>query len=223
MYNVHKMQPTLTKPERSPQSFGSCGLGDVGVLVGLGLSVRQAKVYLALLRAGVAKVQLVSDLSGVHRQEVYRVLDGLQHMGLVQRKVSNPATFSVTPLSEAVKLLLGQRASELDLVARRAELLAKRLGKGVGLSGLEFSLRPCFGTIVEADRGRHFRVALKGVHEVFEAATSWRRFKQLSIHFEAQLLSAMRRGASVHVVTEKPIWANASKMDLCCPNQVSMF
>lgn len=55
MHNVHVMQPTLTKFDPPSQSFVSLCVGDVGVLVGLGLSVRQACVYLALLRAGVAK------------------------------------------------------------------------------------------------------------------------------------------------------------------------
>jgi sugar-specific transcriptional regulator TrmB len=197
-------QPNMAKQERFSQSFVSCGVGDVGVLVGLGLSVRQARVYLALLRAGVARVQVVSDLSHVHRQEVYRVLDVLQQMGLVQRKVSNPATFSVTPLSEAVKLLLGQKTSELCLVAKKAEQLTKRLSLGVGGSELELTLRPCFGEVVEADRGRHYKAAIKGVHKVFEAVTGWHRFKQLSIHFDTQLLGALRRGVTVHVVTEKP-------------------
>jgi len=97
------MQPTLTKFDPPSQSFVSLCVGDVGVLVGLGLSVRQACVYLALLRAGVAKVQMVSDLSRVHRQEVHRVLDGLQQMVFVQRRVSSHATFSVTPLSVQIE------------------------------------------------------------------------------------------------------------------------
>jgi sugar-specific transcriptional regulator TrmB len=200
---MNAMETTSTKLTTTPQMFGRCGFDDVGVLVGLGLSVRQARVYLALLRAGVARVQVVSDLSRVHRQEVYRVLDVLQQMGLVVRKVSNPATFSVTPLSEAVKLLLGQKTCELDLVAKRAEQLSKRLSSSAG-SLEEFTLRPCFGEVVEADRGRHYRVAIKGVHKVFEVVTGWRRFKQLSIHFDTQLLGALRRSVAVHLVTEKP-------------------
>jgi len=142
-------------------------------LVGLGLSVRQARVYLALLRAGVAKVQLVSDLSRVHRQEVYRVLDGLQQMGLVERKVSNPATFSVTPVSEAVKLLLNQKTLEFNALAKKAERLTGRLSRNCNSSFLEFSLRPCFGTIVESDRGRHYRQAIKNAQKTIEAVTSW--------------------------------------------------
>jgi DNA-binding MarR family transcriptional regulator len=156
---LNNIQPTgnqqnLVKLQGASQILNQSNIGDVCVLVGLGLSVRQARVYLALLRAGVARVQVVSDLSHVHRQEVYRVLDVLQQMGLVQRRVSNPATFSVTPIGEAVKLLLGQKTCELGLVAKKAEQLSKRLSQGVDLSELELTLRPCFGTIVEADRGK---------------------------------------------------------------------
>jgi sugar-specific transcriptional regulator TrmB len=152
----------------------------------------------------VAKVQVVSDLSGLHRQEVYRVLDGLQQLGLVERKVSNLASFSVAPIGDAVKLLLNPRTVELNVMAKKAERLTNRLCKNSVSSKVDLTLRPCFGTIVEADRGGHYRQAIKNAHKTFEATTSWSRFKQLSIHFETQLLSALRRGVKIQVVTEKP-------------------
>ncbi len=224
------MQSKLNNIHDSSQAFSHYGKAltgafahDIGVLVGLGLSVRQAKVYLALLRAGMAKVQMVSDLSHVHRQEVYRVLDVLGQMGLVQKNVTNPATFSVTPINDAVKLLLNQKTSEINAMAKKAERLTKKFSLYNNSSLIEFSLRPCFGTIVEADRGRHFQVALKGVHEDFEAATSWRRFKQLSIHFETQLLNALRRGGSVHVVTEKPLGQTLPKWVIAAQTKYPCF
>ncbi|XHH08727.1 MAG: TrmB family transcriptional regulator [Candidatus Bathyarchaeia archaeon] len=204
---------TLNQPKNSPQSLikmqgassilSNSSVGDVGVLVGLGLSVRQARVYLALLRAGVAGVQVVSDLSGVHRQEVYRVLDVLGQLGLVQKNVTNPVSFTVTPIGEAVKLLLGQKNCELDAVAKKAELLTKKFSNS-SVSQMSLTLKPCFGTIVEADRGKRYQQTIKSTRQAIWVVSSWRRFKQLSIHFETQLLGALRRGVIVHVVTEKP-------------------
>ena len=46
-------------------------LEGVGVLVGLGLSERQARVYLALLKAGSGGARVVAGLAKVPRQEAY--------------------------------------------------------------------------------------------------------------------------------------------------------
>ena len=75
------MQPTS---KSSPQVFGYCGLGGVEVLVGLGLSGRQARVYLALLKKGDARAQPLARLARVPRQEVYGLLLELQQLGLVR-------------------------------------------------------------------------------------------------------------------------------------------
>jgi uncharacterized protein (DUF1778 family) len=47
---------------------------DVETLTWLGLTERQAKVFLALLQTGSANAEEISKLSTVHRQEVYRVV-----------------------------------------------------------------------------------------------------------------------------------------------------
>lgn len=49
----------------------------------IGLSKSQASVYLALLKLGKANVTQISQESGVHRTNVYSVLDSLKQIGLV--------------------------------------------------------------------------------------------------------------------------------------------
>jgi len=110
------MQPKLVKVQESLQAVsyptsginGMC-IGDVGVLVDLGLSTRQARVYLALLKIGEAKAKAIADFSLVNRQEIYRVLESLQQIGLVQRNVCMPTTFSPTPIVDTIRMLLKQK------------------------------------------------------------------------------------------------------------------
>jgi sugar-specific transcriptional regulator TrmB len=65
-------------------------LEGLGVLVGLGLSARQAWVYLALLRVGPVRARVIAGLAGVPRQDVYRLLLELQQLGLVQKNLTAP-------------------------------------------------------------------------------------------------------------------------------------
>ncbi|PVX26841.1 MAG: hypothetical protein CW716_05175, partial [Candidatus Bathyarchaeum sp.] len=61
---------------------------DIETLTWLGLTERQAKVYLALLQIGSSSAEAISKLSTVHRQEVYRLVARLQEMGLVETNIT---------------------------------------------------------------------------------------------------------------------------------------
>jgi len=172
----------------------------------LGLTGRQARVYLSLLKAGCdTKVQEVADASVVHRQDTYRVLDSLQQIGLVQRNVSAPTTYTVTPITDAVKLLLQQKTSELSIICQKAKQLTRKLSQSNSQILTAIELNPTFGTVSEADRGKKYRQALQNTQNIIEAVTSWNRFKQLSIHFEKQLQDALKKGAIINILTEKPL------------------
>jgi sugar-specific transcriptional regulator TrmB len=200
------LQKTLSKPLSPLQTLshsGLCGtsLDEVDVLVGLGLTVRQARVYLALLKTGDAKVQDISGASGVNRQEIYRLLDGLLQMGLVQRHVSAPSTFEATPISEAVAMLLERKTSQWNGLCQQAKQLTERLSPSLPVA---VDVKPCFGTVIEGDRGKKYIKTLKQTRHTIEIITSWKRFKQLSRLLEMPLNKALSRGVTLRVLTEKP-------------------
>ncbi len=62
-------------------------------LLELGLSKNEAKVYLALLRLGTTTAGKISDISGIHRTNVYDALDRLIERGLVSFIVKNDSKF----------------------------------------------------------------------------------------------------------------------------------
>ncbi len=187
----------------SGSGFGGVGLVGVEVLVGLGLSGRQARVYLGLLRCGGGCVKEIADLSLVHRQEVYRLLDSLLELGLVQQNVTVPVTFAATPIAEGVRLLLAQKTGQISVMRQQTKWLIKKLSQPCLLTPV-VDIKPCFGSVYEADRGKKYLNAIKTCQQSIDAVTSWRRFKQLSIHFETQLQNALKNGVTIRIVTEKP-------------------
>jgi sugar-specific transcriptional regulator TrmB len=94
---------------------------DVETLICLGLTERQAKVYLALVRMGISKVDAISLGSTVHRSEVYRVVADLEKKGLVHVKLSTPKLFSAVPITDAVEILIKRRKDEFFKVQEKAE------------------------------------------------------------------------------------------------------
>ncbi len=172
--------------------------------MGLGLSGRQARVYLALLRCGDANARLIADCSVVERQEAYRLLEDLSKMGLVKRNLSAPTTYCATPISEGIALLLEQKAIQINELRQQTKGLIEKYSNCFAASK-SVGAKPCFGVVHEADRGRKYQNAIKTSTQSLEAVTSWRRFKQLSFHFENDFQEALLRGVCVRLVTEKPL------------------
>jgi len=207
-----KNQDSLSIGLQNPsQVINQCRLGlggvvleGVEVLAGLGLSGRQAHVYLATLKLGSGKVQAIAELSGVSRQEIYRLMEGLQEIGLMQKNLTNPTTYTATPINQTTSMLLKQKTLELNGLSAEMKQLVKKLTENGCTNPFSVGLLPCFGTISEADRGKKYRQALTGTKNSFEGVLSWRRFKQVNIHCQEQLQEALVKGVDVRLVIEKP-------------------
>ncbi len=68
--------------------------GKVQTLTELGLTGRQARVFLNLLKCESSTARALSMSSDLARQDTYKVLDELQELGLVEREISVPTKFT---------------------------------------------------------------------------------------------------------------------------------
>ena len=84
------------------------------LLLGLGLSLNQARVYLAILKLEKTTVGQVAKFSKVRREDVYRILPSLEKMGLVERLLGKPAEVRATPISDALTFLVSEEKSKFD-------------------------------------------------------------------------------------------------------------
>ncbi len=204
------MQKPPTKPRitATPQAFSHCGLGGVGlegvgVLVGLGLSERQTRVYLSLLKAGGGGARVVAGLAGVPRQEAYGLLSELQRLGLARQKLTAPVSYSAMPFVEGVQLLLERKTEELTTLTLKANQLTGTLEQAQ-LSVAQIAPKPCFGEVLEGDGGKHYQAAIEQAQVSVWVVSSWVRFKQFSFRFETQLKAALKRDVLLWFVAEKP-------------------
>ena len=84
------------------------------LLLGLGLSLNQARVYLAVLKLERSSVSQLAKFSKVRREEVYKILPSLEKMGLVERLLGKPAEIRATPISDALSLLVAEEKTRSD-------------------------------------------------------------------------------------------------------------
>jgi hypothetical protein len=94
------------------------------VLVNLGLSPTQSKIYLALLQTGQTTVRDIANISKIYREDVYKVLPSLQTLGLITKKYSSPTEYEAIQPKEAITILLNLRDKEnTDYHARANEAI----------------------------------------------------------------------------------------------------
>jgi sugar-specific transcriptional regulator TrmB len=84
------------------------------LLLGLGLSLNQARVYLAILQLQKTTAGQIAKFSKVRREDVYRILPILEKMGLIERLLGKPTEIRATPVSDALTFLLGEEKKRFD-------------------------------------------------------------------------------------------------------------
>jgi sugar-specific transcriptional regulator TrmB len=84
------------------------------LLLGLGLSLNQARVYLAILKLEKTTVGQVSKYSKVRREDVYRVLPSLEKMGLIERLMGKPTEIRATRISNSLTSLVTEEKNRSE-------------------------------------------------------------------------------------------------------------
>ena len=84
------------------------------LLLGLGLSLNQARVYFAILKLEKATVGQVAKFSKVRREDVYRILPTLEKMGLIEKLLGKPTEVRATPISDALSFLVAEEKKRFD-------------------------------------------------------------------------------------------------------------
>ncbi|MCJ7424374.1 hypothetical protein MUP01_08940, partial [Candidatus Bathyarchaeota archaeon] len=95
-----------------------------------GITNTQAKIYIGLNALGVASASEIASLSGVRREEVYRVMPELEKLGLVTRKLGTPRRFFTIELRMALKTLIETKRKAMEeeivnLMRKKVELIAQ--------------------------------------------------------------------------------------------------
>jgi sugar-specific transcriptional regulator TrmB len=102
---------------------------EIKTLTDLGLTLVQARVYLALARFGVSKIAVLAKASDVARPDVYRTLTRLYEMGLVEKLVEAPVQFKALPIEEGIKVLLTKKQAEFENLKSQTDSLLNSFKK----------------------------------------------------------------------------------------------
>lgn len=171
----------------------------------LGLILREAKIYLALVKSGPSKVSTISKLSDVARPDVYRTLNKLQELGLVEKIVANPLIFKAVPLDIGLHLLLKNKAEEYNQLKVKTKLLLHEFkrndsNKAPEIEGAQFVLIPQGAMVV-----KRINEAIKSAQSHVDFFLSWKEFsREITTTCTENIQKAWNRGVKFNFVVENP-------------------
>ena len=175
---------------------------NIEALTNLGLSEREAKVYLALISSGPSPIKGISKNSGVARQDIYRVMDSLYKKGMVAQIVSSPTTFLATPLQKSLEILFQKKTDDLKKALSSRDELLKSLGDNQPQRTFEepqFVLVSGKGQILFNKKGLHKRA----VHEICFAGP-WEAFMTYFVFVTENVEKAKINGLAIRIIIDKP-------------------
>jgi len=177
----------------------------VQTLVQLGLTYRQAKVYLAVANLGKARVRTISKFSEVPRQHIYQVMSKLQGLGLVHRVITAPITFKAIPLREGLFFLMSNRVHEVaDLQVKTRKLLQDLMEKN-NAETTQQEETPQF-VLVPGKKAtkRQVMQSIENAKTTIDVVCTWHRYLEAVYTYVAVHKKAMERGVRIRQVTELP-------------------
>jgi sugar-specific transcriptional regulator TrmB len=173
---------------------------DIVALTEFGLTVMQAKAYVALLAVEEAAPSQLCKAIGVVRPEAYRVLHELTTKGLVHKKLGFPIRYSPVDPERALSILT--RRYEDTLVS----LKKKRRALLVSLSSVNLSNQALEERFVLIAGGKNvqFNVnqMIRKAKDEYVAVTSKHALRRMDDGWVRAIASAKNRKCNVRIIAE---------------------
>jgi len=176
---------------------------NVEALTSIGLTVLQAKTYLALLKSGSSTIKEAAKTARVARQDLYRIMSELQKIGLIEKVISAPTRFKAIELAEGVAILL-QHARAKENEARRKILKLMQRYKDVSAKTQVQEEDSHFILVPEKVVIQKIRRAIENTETSLDVITTLSRFRSGIFDFEVADKKASERGVMRRIIINKP-------------------
>ncbi len=177
------------------------------VLTNLGLTLSEARVFLALARNGPSKVTSISEVSGIHRTHLYEVLKSLEARGFVQKQLDNGVYFTI-PIKEVAQFLVRDRQQEILKLEREVNEISAFLSQ----KNIEPKNKPeIFLSTTKNNTLNKGQKYLETAKFQIDQMHTWRRFSQLWQRFEPTFADALAKGVKIRQIVEFPTDKNQAQ------------
>ncbi len=186
---------------------------DITTLVKLGLTVNQAKTYLANLKTGPTTAKELAQTAGIAIQDIYRVIPHLQELGLEQRILTKPTTFKANSLKKTIPRLLQQKTLEHNNLHKASfELKNKQVNNRITpkeKSESKFLIISGKQSIFEKSNQ-----VLKNANKSICVSTLWESSKMGSFRFNKIIKKELKKKVKIRFIVDIPLHQKDNYLDL---------
>jgi sugar-specific transcriptional regulator TrmB len=179
----------------------------IDTLIELGLTLNQARIYVALLYSEKPlSAKEISKITNITRQDVYRILPDLQKVGLLEKNITAPAMFKATSLKLGVSILMKNKTAQHNELIDKANKISDEpcLKESSSDDAPEFVLVPGNDAVVQK-----ISQIIGAVQSSLDIVTSRKRLPRAVLEFFDARMQALKRGVKTRTVTEKLLSINA--------------
>jgi sugar-specific transcriptional regulator TrmB len=166
-----------------------------------GLTVLQAKVYFTLLRTGKTTIKTISNSSGTDRSDVYRTINSLQELGLVENIISVPNAYEAIPIQDALEILMKHKTQEYNEVKKETNKLRQELfhfeEKKPTQEQPQFIMIPQKEALI-----KKLRNMIENTQSTMNLITTAKRFQQAMQYVFESYEKALERGVKFQVIVD---------------------
>jgi len=175
----------------------------VKLLMQVGFTEAQAKIYLTLCSMGQTDAKTLAKQASIPRQAVYRTLDELHEKGIVEKIIAIPQEYRAIPLHDGLSIMIGYKAKEYANIAEKAKEFLGRYEEQTLLQQTkeEYSI-----SIIESKDA-----IINKIRNITEACTSkvWvcqtlQRWIQVNVCLSETKEEALRRGVKYRIILAQP-------------------
>lgn len=173
-------------------------------MVNIGLTLSEAKTYLALTQIGAAQMGPISRATGTQKTHLYQTLHSLEKKCLIEKEINAVTKYKAVPPSEAVDTLIKGRQKQIFQLKAKAKAIVRNLEVKQGLmpqikiqQKAQFKVVP--GKQVVLNR---LKESLQKSQVNVDVVTTQIRFSSAIKEFFSEYKKALVRGVKIRIVTE---------------------
>ncbi len=173
---------------------------ELETLTQLGLSMLEAKVYLALAQLEESNATAIGKFSQIARPDIYRILGELEERGMVEKTLTRPLKFKAIPLQRVIHFLLEKRTKETRSLKKKTEKLLKHFSDtqnriGNPQKGFRFFEISYMAGILKNDVEQN-----KLDWQTVDIVTSWGRFSRWVFVSKKDLERLLQKGIRMRII-----------------------
>jgi sugar-specific transcriptional regulator TrmB len=177
---------------------------DIRLLIEIGFTKTQAKVYLTLLKFGETDAKTLSKKTDMPKPEVYRTINELQKKSLVEKEITSPSKFIAIPIQLGLQILMKQKVQQCKETQRKIKQFLRQR------QSCPLQSHPIQGYKLIMVEGRERIMQMitlehDCVQQSVDILTTLQRLLQILDFSLQNHMEALERAVKYRVVVEKPV------------------